>query len=349
MTSDALVDEMIVPHRPDVPGLRFRHWRGFEDLEGMAAANQRARDDLGIEDVIDLEAMTRTYSHLDHCDLSTDLVIAEHDGRTIGYLRVVWKDLTNGARQFLSFGILEPAARRQGIGQALLSWSEVRLAEIAKSLPSDRPGQLFAYSRDRDAGARILFERNGWRPVARGYDMVRPTMDDIEESPLPDGLVVRPVTEMERRTIWEAARGAFRDHREEEEWTESDWATFQGDFPDVTPWVIAFDGAEVAGGIWNRIDAVANAHHGWERGVLQGVWTGARWRRRGLAKALIARSLVTLRDRGMTSAALDVDGANPNQAMNLYLSQGFEITASSTDWRKPLPEATAASSPLESP
>ena len=349
MTTDALADEIVVPHRPAVPGLRFRRWRGFEDLVGMAAANQRSRDDLGIEEVIDVEAMTRTYSHLDHCDLATDLIIVERDGQTIGYLRVDWKDLTNGTRQFYSFAVLEPAARRQGIGQALLSWSEGRLAEIAASLPQDRTGQLFAQTRDRDPGATILLERNGWQAVAHGYDMVRPTMDDIVECPLPDGLIVRPVAESERRRIWDAARDAFRDHRDEEEWTEADWATFPGDFPDVTPWVIAFDGDEIAGGIWNRIDTIANAHHGWSRGILQAVWTGARWRRRGLARALIGRSLVTLRDLGMTSAALDVDGANPNQAMNLYLSQGFEITTSSIDWRKPLPEATAASGPPESP
>jgi GNAT superfamily N-acetyltransferase len=340
MSTLASVDEFVMPHRPAVPGLRFRRWRGFEDLVGMAAANQRARDDLGIEEVIDLEGMTRTYSHLDHCDLSTDLVIVEREGRTIGYLRVDWKDLVNGTRQFFSFGILDPAERRQGIGQALLSWSEVRLAEIAASLRDHRPGQLFAYTRDRDPGARVLFERNGWQPVARGYDMVRPTLDDIADSPLPDGLVIRPVTEAERRTIWEAARDAFRDHRDEEEWTEADWASFQGDFPDVKPWVIAFDGDEVAGGIWNRIDPLANAHHGWDRGILQTVWTGARWRRRGLAKALISRSLITIRGLGMTSAALDVDGANPNQAMDLYLGQGFEVSNSSTDWRKPLPNDT---------
>jgi mycothiol synthase len=349
MSPIVTLDEMPIPHRPAVSGLRFRRWRGFDDLAGMAAANQRARDDLGIEEVVDLEGMTRTYSHLEHCDLATDLVIAERDGQTIGYLRVEWRDLTNGARQFFSFGILDPAERRQGIGQAMLSWSETRLGEIAASLPDDRPGQLFAYSRDRDPGAGVLFERNGWQPVARGYDMVRPTLDDIPDSPLPDGLVVRVVAEAERRMIWEAARDAFRDHRDEQEWTEADWATFQGDYPDVKPWVIAFDGTRVAGGIWNRIDEKDNAYHGRDRGVLQTVWTGARWRRRGLAKALVARSLVVLRDRGMTSAALDVDGANPNQAMGLYLSQGFEITNSSTDWRKPLPEVTTTPDNLESP
>ena len=131
----ALSTNCVVPHRPDVPGLRFRRWRGFEDLVGMSAANQRARDDLGIEDVIDLDAMTRTYSHLDHCDLSTDLVIVEarwSDDR-LPPRRV--EDLTNGSRQFFSFGILDPTERRQGIGQALLGWSEARLAAIAAALP----------------------------------------------------------------------------------------------------------------------------------------------------------------------------------------------------------------------
>ena len=266
-----------------------------------------------------------------------------------GYIRVEWKDLTNGSRQFFSFGILEPAERRQGIGQALLGWSEARLAAIAAELPQDRHGQLFAYTRDRDPGATVLFERNGWQPVARGYDMVRPTLDDIQDAPLPDGIVVRPVTEADRRTVWEAAREAFRDHRDEEEWTEADWETFQGDFPDVSPWVIAFDGDAVAGGILNRIDV------GGQRPSRLVAWRPPdRVDGRAVATARPGQGPDRakprhVRDLGMTSAALDVDGANPNQAMNLYLSQGFEITTSSIDWRKPLPEAPVASAHLESP
>ena len=202
---------------------------------------------------------------------------------------------------------------------------------------------MFAYTRDRDPAHGSCSSAAAGVPSPVDTTWSGPRWTTSRDSPLPEGLVVRAVAEAERRTVWEAARDAFRDHRDEQEWTEADWATFQGDFPDVTPWVIAFDGDAVAGGIWNRIDPVANAHHGWDRGVLQTVWTGARWRRRGLAKALIARSLVTLRELGMTSGCARVDGANPNQAMDLYLAQGFEISDSSTDWRKPLPEATDAS------
>jgi GNAT superfamily N-acetyltransferase len=254
---------------------------------------------------------------------------------------VEWRDLTNGERQFFSFCALEPAERGQGIGQAMLSWSEGRLREIADGLPDDRRGQLFGFSYSTDVAGNALLEKNGWSQVARGYEMVRPTLDDIPEMPLPDGMVVRRVDETERRKVWEAARHAFRDHRDEQEWTEEDWARLAEELPDHSLWVVAFDGDEVAGGILNATDAAANAHRGRARGVLASVWTGARWRRRGVAKALIALSLALLRERGMTSAYLGVDGANPNQAMNLYASLGFEIATSTIDWRKPLPPKAA--------
>lgn len=327
-----------IPEAPSLPGLNFRHWRGpGEDLPGMAAANQLARDDAGVEEVINVATMTSFYSHLTNCDLDRDLMVVELDGRTIGYVRVEWRDLTNGTRQFFSLCALEPAQRRRGIGQAMLSWSERRLAEIAAAVPRDRPGQLFGFTYATDLGGKALLEKNGWAAVARGYEMVRPSLDAVPDLDLSEGIIVRPVTETERRKVWEAAREAFRDERDEQEWGEEDWARFPEERPDTSLWVIAFDGDEFAGGVLNSIDKDANAHHGRDRGALSSVWTGSRWRRRGVAKALIARSLVLLRERGMTSAYLGVDGANPNQAMDLYAGMGFEVATSTIDWRKPLP------------
>jgi hypothetical protein len=37
---DTLVDEVEVPDRPSVPGLRFRGFRGPADYAGIAATNQ---------------------------------------------------------------------------------------------------------------------------------------------------------------------------------------------------------------------------------------------------------------------------------------------------------------------
>jgi hypothetical protein len=46
----ALVDEVHVPNRPDVAGLRFRGFRGSADYAGIAATNQAERDLAGIEE-----------------------------------------------------------------------------------------------------------------------------------------------------------------------------------------------------------------------------------------------------------------------------------------------------------
>ncbi|HEY0443579.1 MAG TPA: GNAT family N-acetyltransferase [Candidatus Limnocylindrales bacterium] len=324
---------LALPGAPAIDGLVFRTWRGLDDIPGMAAANQRVRDDAGVEELINVESMTRTYTHLVNCDLDRDLVIVERNGRTIGYVRVEWRDLTSGGRQFFSFCVLDPAERGQGIGQAMLAWSEARLAQIAAEIRNDRPAELFAYSQASDAHARSLLQKNGWTAVAHGYEMVRPTLDAIPSVDMPHGIVVRDVSEAERRMVWEAARVAFRDSRDEHEWTEEDWVRFAGDVPDPSLWIIAFDGEAVAGGVLNMIDRSGDRG---ARAWLATVWTGARWRRRGLAKALIARSLARLRDHGMSSAFLGVDGANPNQAMDLYASLGFEIASTTIDWRKPL-------------
>ena len=110
------------------------------------------------------------------------------------------------------------------------------------------------------------------------------------------------------------------------------------DAPDTDPslWVIAWDGDEIAGGVNNSIHPEENEALGIQRGWLDSVFTRRAWRRRGLARALIARSLVLLRDRGKTSAALGVDADNPSGALGLYEEAGFAVDDRFTASRKPM-------------
>jgi ribosomal protein S18 acetylase RimI-like enzyme len=55
-----------------------------------------------------------------------------------------------------------------------------------------------------------------------------------------------------------------------------------------------------------------------------------------VARALIARSFRVLKELGMTEAALGVDAQNPNGALRLYKSMGFEPVKEHTTYRKPL-------------
>jgi ribosomal protein S18 acetylase RimI-like enzyme len=146
---------------------------------------------------------------------------------------------------------------------------------------------------------------------------------------------VRPITRDLALTVWRADIEAFQDH----------WGGFDGSderldqwlarpSTDLSMWTIAFDGDEVAGGVLNVIDAEENAALGVRRGWLASVFTRRQWRRRGVARALIARSLALHRERGMTSASLGVDADNPNGALGLYEGTGFEVEQRSTAWRK---------------
>jgi mycothiol synthase len=341
----ALADEIVVPHRPDVPGLRFRRFRGPADYPGMVAANQATRDAAGVEEVVTVETIANNYDHLVNCDKDLDIVVVEREERIIGYARVEWRDLTDGSRTFVSICLLDPRERRQGIGRALLAWSEARLVAKAAALPDNAtvPSQMQAFTFGQDQGSVALLEQAGWTRAGYGYEMVRPNLDDIPDLPMPDGLEVRPIgtDEASRRRVWDAGADAFRDHRTEPESTEEDWQQFLADpREDPSLWFVAFDGDEIAGSVLGMIDPAENAHHGRERGVVASVSTRPAWRRRGLARALIARTLVALRERGMSSAYLGVDGLNPNQAEKLYSSLGFEIASTAIDWTKPLPSAT---------
>ena len=65
-------------------------------------------------------------------------------------------------------------------------------------------------------------------------------------------------------------------------------------------------------------------------------WVAVRrpWRRRGLARALLASSLVGARAAGFTSANLGVDSDSPTGATGLYASLGFAPEKTFTTYRK---------------
>ena len=330
-----------------VGGVVLRSFRSPDaDYAGMAAANQRTRDAAGVNEVITAESFARDYAYLVNSDLSQDLLVAERDGSIVGYCRVEWRDLENGSRTFAAIALLDPTANDGPTYRAMLEWAETRLADKARAIPVEarRPSAMRVYTFGTEAALMGVLEETGWQRTGHGYEMVRPTLDDVPEVPMPEGLVVRPIglDEASRRRVWDALVEAFADERDEQAPTEEDLQHWLSD-PNEDPalWIIAYDGDEIAGGVNGKIDPAENAHHGRERGSVDGVWTRRPWRRRGLARALIARCLVRLRDHGMTSAALGVDGLNPNQAMTLYTSLGFEIDTTAYDWKKPLPADAA--------
>jgi mycothiol synthase len=318
--------------------LRFRSYAGESDVRAIVRVINAAAAADGVDEVWPEEGMRAWFAHpSEQFDAGRDVVVGELGGEVVATGRLEWVDTRDGRyREYRHVGSVDPAHLGQGVGTALLAELEGRCRERDAVHRSERPQVLMSFA---PAGrpAQAFLEANGYE-VARWFlDMQRKALDGIVEPPMPDGIELRPVTPDQHETIWHANREAFRDH-----WGGSDESLevmqrILGDpDTDTSLWLIAWDGDEVAGGVWNEIRSPENAALGVRRGWLDSVFTRRAWRRQGLASALIARSLTLLRGRGMTSAMLGVDADNPTGALGLYEAAGFEVHDRFVAMRKPM-------------
>jgi GNAT superfamily N-acetyltransferase len=321
---------------PELAGTSFRLFAGPSDYAHLArivGANARGEENDRFETA---DALASHYEHLERCDKARDLLVAEVDSTPVGYTRVWWDPEPAGPHIYRHVGFLDPEFGRRGIGTALFQWNEARLREIAAEHEAEDK-RLEMFANDRNAGATELARQNGYRPETYMAEMIRPTVDDLPDHRLPEGVEIRPVTSDQMRTIWEADMEAFRDHWGYVEPTEAAYRQFL-DFAynDPSLWKIAWDDQGVAGQVKSFINTAQNEEYGCRRGWTEAISTARRWRRRGVAKALIVESIRELAKRGMTEVALGVHTENPNGAYDLYLGLGYEIVATWTTYRKPL-------------
>lgn len=326
---------IVLPDAPAIPGLRFRHWRGDIDVPGLVEASNAARRADGDTEVETIERMRHDYANLTNSEPATDLLVAEVDGTIVAYSRVMWEDQNDGDRAYIGFGFVHPERRRRGIGRAMLHHDERRLREIATGHDFGGVSYLSSWGEDLNAGNSAMLTSEGYRRHRTFFLMVRPDLENIEEAPLPEGLELRPVEPDQLWPLFLADNDAFRDHFGGIDASQQGFRRWTGGATfDPTLFLVARDGDEIAAAVINSIDPRENEAHGYRRGLLQSVFTRRAWRRRGIAKALISMSLVLLRDRGMTSAQLGVDAENPNAALHLYESSGFQVDHSGSAWRK---------------
>lgn len=323
---------------PPIAGLRFRRYRGKEDHPAMLGVATAAHEADGIDEKETLHQFELGYATLVNCDPARDIVLAEVDDEVVAYTRVYWADLVEGGRSYENFGFVRPAWRRRGIGTALHRHNESRLREIAAEHAEASPKWFGSEGIDTDAGNVALLTGAGYAPVRYFHDMVSPTLDGLDVSPMPDGIELRRVTRDQYRTIWLAEAEAFRDHWGEAEWAEADWERFiaEPDNEDPRFWMVGWDGDDVAGSVITTVPVEENEHHGRSRVYVSEVSVRRPWRRRGLARALLARSLVAACAAGFTSASLGVDTESSTGANTLYESLGFTPDKSYTSYRKPL-------------
>jgi mycothiol synthase len=323
-----------------IPGLVLRPYAGEADIPEMVRIQNAewAADGTSYRETVAEQAAWFGHSS-DQFDAARDLTIAEVNGRMVGHARRDWVDTNDGLREYRSRGAVDPAWRQRGVGTALLRDGERLSGALASAHDTDRVRVLGIFAEERNAGANALAIRFGYAPVRWFFDMERAGLDASlpDLPPLPDGIDVRAVEPDHLLAFWRADVEAFRDHWGGGDDSEEAFRRYQ-DSPNFDPslWVVAWAGSEIAAGVVNSIYPQENEATGRRRGWLDSVFTRRPWRRRGVASALIVRSLHVLAARGMEAAALGVDADNPTGALRLYEAFGFAVSERSTAYRKPL-------------
>lgn len=337
MTSRDTVDPtgLHVEGAPAIPGLRFRLFRDEVDYTRVAEVITTGNLADGIDELPDAATLKSDYEHTTGFDPRTDIVFAEVDGVAVGYGDAS-RSVRAGRAVYSTGGSVLPEWRRRGLGRAILRHNERRLREMAVGHEDPGGRVLNSWIDDDQGGARELLQAEGYRPVRYGFAMRRPSLDDLPEAPLPDGLEIRPVRPQDHRAIYDADTEAFLDHFEARERTDDDFVSmFAAPYLDTSLWRVAWAGDQVAGSVMTSVWPLENEKLGVRRAWLDHISVRRPWRRRGLARALIVSALEGLPERGIDEAMLGVDAENPTGALSLYESLGFAVKSRGSTWRKP--------------
>jgi mycothiol synthase len=322
------------------PRLILRAFRGEKDYARLANILTASENVDSLSVTVSAADLKERMNSSPLFDLSRDLIIAEVDGEEVGFGRArKWEEPSR--RTYGLTGFILPGWRRKGIGRTLLAWLEERTRAIAAELPTPAPSFLHINVTQYKVGLHALVRQAGYGIKESWVLMVRPSLKDIPDTPLPEGLEVRPALPEHFSAIWYAVEQAY-----EPDGGPPPTGVLPEDMkndPNFQPelWQVAWEvsSGKVVGSVMTYINHAENKQLGILRGYTEGISTVPAWQRRGVARALIARSLKVQREVGMTESALVCNGEKLNN-YKLYASCGFQEVKRDTVYEKPLILAT---------
>jgi mycothiol synthase len=321
-----------------IPGLTFRTLQVDVDYPQIVAINNICWPLDGRLAMETVEDRQRHWGGMENFDPHNVLVV-EVGGVIIGYATITWEERSDSERWFYIYGVLLPQWRCKDIGGAMQDWIETRSHEINATLPAKENCLFDAYCFDVVIGKMALLAQRGFQVSWHGDMMDRSLDEPIPNFELPAGIEVRPVQAAHLRQIYEAQVESDKPASEPFAATEAqvkDFVAYWGtDHLDL--WQVAWDVAsnKIACVVICTANEVINPRNGMNHGFLEHVFTLHNWRKRGLAKALIARCLTQLKQRGMGVVTVGRYDDNAN-AIKLYESFGFRNALGMTGYQKRL-------------
>ncbi len=321
----------ILADAPPVPGFSFRAPQLPADLPGLAAVRAACAPYDGVdpssvvERLPSAEDLGRMLVPSDSFDPSRDLLVVTVGEQVAGYGSVSWWTETDGTRLYLTLGWVVPEWRRVGIGTALLHWAEARCRELHALHPAQAPSFYGANASETEHDATGLVLNEGYAVAFTVLEMGLDDLSPLRTVALPPGFVTRPLLESDLPALFESMNGCYVDHPFGDIVRFEDWVKEQND---LRTWYVAWD--ERSGEIAGQVQTLIRAG----RPEVEEVSVRAPFRRRGLARALLARGLDALREQGVTSVRLRTVLENPQQAWRVYESVGFRVLKRFPRYRK---------------
>jgi ribosomal protein S18 acetylase RimI-like enzyme len=258
-------------------------------------------------------------------DPRRDIALWEDGDGGLAALGALWPQKAGDPVEAHFWVRVHPDSRGNGLERDVIEWGAGRLSEIAAA--RGLTGRLRLAARDDDAYRIGIFERNGFRLDRRFFDMARPLDQPIAEAPLPDGFTIRPLEGEREVAAWvETFNQSFIDHWNHHDMTVErrlHWMQSLDYRADLDLVAVAPDGT-LAAFSFCIIEAANNERLGAREGWVADLGTRRGYRKRGLARAILTESLRRIKDAGMATAKLGVDILNPNGALRLYESVGFQ-------------------------
>jgi len=309
---------------------RAARYTDIPAIQEMLAANQEVDQ---TESIPSEERLRGILSMLGDQLESNTLVAMAEDG-TIAADAMILFPPGEGDQLALTDGTVHAAYRGQGLGSYLLEWLERRARQEFADSITGTPQLLRTSCTGGQADRIALFEQNGFQAMRYSYQMQRSLAEPVQEKPLPAGLQWAQWAPELDLSLMHAFNAAFSEHWGLQTMNEEAWRDFFTGLPqfrgDLT--YLAMETDDIVGFCVNWVAGPENAQEGW----IEAIGVIPAWRGRGVASALLIKSLQMFQAEGLKRAALDVDAQNPSGALRLYEKLGFQVAKESIHFVKQL-------------
>ena len=272
---------------------------------------------------------------------SSSLGLFDAQGKLAGYV-ILRATADVPVHPFVDWG-LHPDYQAAELAAELLRWAEDKSAEVFDRCPPEARISLRCGAHKGFTFAENALAKAGYVASRTWYDMEINMAARPGPAPFPDGLRIRPYRpETDLPMLVDVVRDSFSDHFGNiEQSFEKDLEMFRHWFhnnPHYDPALVILAADEASGEIAGCLIGLTQDHRNAAAGYIDTVGVRRAYRRRGLATAMLKRSLTQFWERGTRLVRLDVDGQSLTNAVALYERVGMHVFRHFVEYEKVLRE-----------